>query len=56
MEEVALYAQEHGYDDIEVMALDRLCQRYGVAADPDPQPQSWLILEARLLKAGNMRQ
>ncbi len=49
MEEVALYAQEHGYDDIEVMALDRLCQRYGVAADPDPQPQSWLILEARLL-------
>jgi methyltransferase (TIGR00027 family) len=48
MTDIALYAQEHGYGDIEVIALDRLCQRYGVATEPDPLPQSWLILDAKL--------
>jgi methyltransferase (TIGR00027 family) len=48
MAEIALYAQDHGYGDIEVIALDRLCQRYGIATEADPLPQSWLILEAKL--------
>jgi methyltransferase (TIGR00027 family) len=46
MEEVALQAQEQGYGDIEVLALDRLCTAYGIPADPDPVPRSWFILEA----------
>lgn len=48
MAEIALYAEERGYGDIEVISLDRLCAAYGIAAERDPLPQSWLIVEARL--------
>lgn len=48
MNAVAQYLQERAYGDIQVLSLDRLCMAYGIAAEPDPLPQSWLIVEARL--------
>ncbi|HVJ42061.1 MAG TPA: SAM-dependent methyltransferase [Dongiaceae bacterium] len=51
MEEIALYAESHGYGDIEVISLDRLCAAYGIPAERDPLPQSWLIVEAGLPQA-----
>lgn len=49
MENAALYVEDHGYGDIEVISLDRLCTRYGIAAERDSPSQSWLILEAQVL-------
>jgi methyltransferase (TIGR00027 family) len=49
MESAALYLQDRGYGDIELISLDRLCARYGIAAERDPLLQSWLILEAQVL-------
>jgi methyltransferase (TIGR00027 family) len=48
MDAVALHAQEQGYGDIEVIALDRLSVAYGIPTERDPLPQSWFILEARV--------
>lgn len=48
MEEMALHAERHGYGDIEVISLDRLCTAYGIPAERDPLPQSWVIIEAGL--------
>lgn len=50
MDAVAQYMQVCGYGDIEVLSLERLCTAYGIAAERDPLPQSWLVVEARLPK------
>jgi methyltransferase (TIGR00027 family) len=48
MNTVAQYLQERGYGDIQILSLERLCVAYGLATEPDPLPQSWLIVEAQL--------
>jgi len=48
MAAVALQAQDLGYGDIQVLSLERLCAAYGIAADRDALPESWLILEAKV--------
>ncbi|HWT99314.1 MAG TPA: class I SAM-dependent methyltransferase [Terriglobales bacterium] len=51
MDATAQYLQQRGYGDIEVLSLERLCVAYGLAAERDPLPQSWLVVEARLPQA-----
>ncbi|HVI89861.1 MAG TPA: class I SAM-dependent methyltransferase [Dongiaceae bacterium] len=51
MDTIAQYLQARAYGDIQVLSLERLCTAYGLAAEPDPLPRSWLVVEARLPQA-----
>jgi methyltransferase (TIGR00027 family) len=47
--EAATILRQHGFGDVAVTPLDMLVRQYGADAIKDPMPNSWLVIDARLV-------